>query len=493
MTETSMTSVGPDVPRQLGDYKLVRLLGQGGMGQVYYSISPDNTVVAIKVMRPHLAEDPEFRRRFAWEVAVAQRVDSPFTARVLDSGVNEDTPWLATEYIPGHTLAEIVAEFGPLSDQTVRRLAAGLARALQDIHSCRVVHRDLKPANVMYSETGPRIIDFGIARALDALSLTATGYIIGTREYMSPEHHRGGEVTEQSDVYSLGAVLTFAATGQPPPAGDRQALNLRDVSPMLRSLIKRCLRPDPARRCTVSDIIAECGQVHDEDLYDWLPPQIDEFVRTQAQQSDRHLSAVGRDEAPESPLPPKIQMSVDSYSYLIDSLARSAEKWPLVRQHSLRHWSIIYLILSIVTLVEVASRTPEVTAYRPHYLPWLATAESVHAAIVEFTAWLPDPITSWAWAASSVTNMDRRLAGIACVQLLLSSIARRIRRDSSYKIGLKAVASYSASLITLAMIVRLFHTGFNPFIHIAEYLRLWTLLAFTISATIVLVIGGRAR
>lgn len=489
-----MTSVGPDVPRRLGDYKLVRLLGQGGMGQVYYSISPDNRVAAIKVMHPHLAEDPGFRRRFAWEVAVAQRVDSPFTARVLDSGVNEDTPWLATEFIPGRTLAEIVAEFGPLSDRTVRRLAAGLARALQDIHSCRVVHRDLKPANVMYSETGPRIIDFGIARALDALSLTATGYIIGTREYMSPEHHRGEEVTEQSDVYSLGAVLTFAATGQPPPsAGDHQAPELRDVSPVLRTLIKRCLRPDPARRCTVSDIIAECGQVHNEHLYDWLPPQISEFVRTQAQQSARHLSAVGRGKAPGSSPPPKMQISLGSYSNLIDSLARSVEKWPLVRQHSLQRWSIMYLMLPIVTLVEVVSRTPEVTSYRPHHLPWLATAESARAAIVEFTARLPDPITSWAWAASSVTNMDRRLAGIACVQLLLSSIARRIRRDSSYKICLKAVASYSASLITLAMILRLLQTGFNPLIHIAEYLRLWALLAFTIAATVVFAIGGRAR
>ena len=187
MTEPLILPLDPGDPRRLGSHALIGVLGEGGMGRVYLGVSPGNSQVAVKVMHPHIAKDPAFRDRFNREVVVAKRVSSPFTADVLDSGLDDGTPWLATEYIPGPTLARVVAEHGPLPASSVRALAAGLARALQDIHSRRVVHRDLKPANVICSVTGPRVIDFGIARALDALGLTGTGYVFGSLNYMSPE------------------------------------------------------------------------------------------------------------------------------------------------------------------------------------------------------------------------------------------------------------------------------------------------------------------
>ena len=210
MSEPLILPLGPGDPEVLGSYQLIGLLGHGGMGRVYLGVSPDFGQVAVKVMHPQYAGDTAFRQRFKREAETAKRVSGRFTARVLDSGVDERTPWLVTEYIPGPTLAQLVSEYGPLPDASVRALAAGLAQALSDIHSRNIVHRDLKPANVIMSITGPRVIDFGIARALDGMGMTATDELLGTVNYMSPEHLAGREVTGQSDVYSLGAVLMYA-------------------------------------------------------------------------------------------------------------------------------------------------------------------------------------------------------------------------------------------------------------------------------------------
>jgi hypothetical protein len=257
MTEPLILPLAPGDPQQLGGHQLIGLLGHGGMGRVYLGISPAGGQVAVKVMHPHFAGDTAFRQRFKREAETAQRVSGRFTAKVLDSGAGERTPWLATEYIPGPTLAQLVSEYGPLPDASVRALAAGLAQALSDIHSRHIVHRDLKPANVILSVTGPRVIDFGIARALDGMGMTATDELLGTVNYMSPEHLAGREVTGQSDVYSLGAVLMYASTGKTPQrpvltTGRAERRHrppgLGDVPPGLRALIARCLRPDPARR-----------------------------------------------------------------------------------------------------------------------------------------------------------------------------------------------------------------------------------------------------
>jgi serine/threonine protein kinase len=494
MIEPLISPLGQADPRRLGRHTLIGVLGEGGMGRVYLGVSPSNSQVAVKVMHPHIAMDPAFRERFNHEVAVARRVSSPFTANVLDSGVEDGTPWLATEYIPGPTLHRVVTECGPLPDASIRLLAAGLARALQDIHARHVVHRDLKPANVICSPTGPRVIDFGIARALDSLGLTGTGYVFGSLNYMSYEQLRGEEVTGQSDVYSLGALLMFAATGRPPqPAVGRTAQDLRDVPPGPRPLLSQCLRPEPAQRCTVGDIIAQCDQAQDGLLHDWLPRQINDFVRAQARDQTRFLRTL-RDDVESRSQPPGTRRRpiVPSYPALIAKLTRSAEQWPFVRQRSLRIWSNVCLTLAVVALVEVVSRTPQVEAIAPGYLPWLSAVQSIRATIVGFTSWLPNPLGTWTWAAASATGMDRRLAGSACLLVILASIARRSHRDHLYQVAFKTIASYAASLIMIMMMLRLVKTGFTPIIHIAEYLRLWALLALAIAAALVFPIGGRA-
>jgi len=309
MSEPLILPLAPGDPQRLGGHRLIGLLGHGGMGRVYLGVSPGGGQVAVKVMHPQYAGDTAFRQRFKREAETAMRVSSPFTARVLDSGVDERTPWLATEYIPGPTLAQLVSDYGPLPDASVRALAAGLAQALTDIHSRHIVHRDLKPANVIMSVTGPRVIDFGIARALDGMGMTATDELLGTVHYMSPEHLAGREVTGQSDVYSLGAVLVYAATGKTPERplltagrGDdrRGAPGLGDVPPGLRALIARCLRLDPARRATLADVMRECGHAGVPRLNDWLPQSAAAFVRTRAEQQRADVTTLmnGRRVAP---------------------------------------------------------------------------------------------------------------------------------------------------------------------------------------------------
>ena len=301
MSEPLILPLGPGDPQCLGSHQLIGLLGHGGMGRVYLGISPGGGQVAVKVMHAHYAGDTAFRQRFKREAETAQRVSGPFTAKVLDSGVDERTPWLATEYIPGPTLAQLVSEYGPLPDASVRALAAGLAQALSDIHSRNIVHRDLKPANVIMSVTGPRVIDFGIARALDGMGMTATDELLGTVNYMSPEHLAGREVTGQSDVYSLGAVLVYASTGKTPQrpvlTGGRaerrhNSPGLGDVPPGVRALIARCLRPDPARRATLADVIGECGPSGVPRLNDWLPQTAAAFVRTRAEQQQADVTTL---------------------------------------------------------------------------------------------------------------------------------------------------------------------------------------------------------
>jgi len=273
-------------PRSAGPYRLLGRLGAGGMGQVYLGSSASGRRLAIKVIRPELAGDPGFRARFAREVAVARNVSGPFTAPVVDAEVQGTMPWLATEYVPGPSLAEAVGEQGPLPAASVLSLAAGLAKGLQAIHAAGVVHRDLKPSNVLLAEDGPRVIDFGICRAAEATALTQSGTVMGSPGFMSPEQAEGGEVGPPSDVFSLGAVLTFAATGQGPfGAGPTPALIYRvvhstpDTSRLprqIRPLAERCLAKNPAQRPTAGDLIAELGTR--QFAPDWLPAPVTEVL-----------------------------------------------------------------------------------------------------------------------------------------------------------------------------------------------------------------------
>src|SRR6201994_4846157 len=209
----------PDDPQSVGPYRLLGRLGAGGMGQVYLARSPGGRLVAVKVIRPELAADQRFRARVAREAGAARTVSGIFTAPVVDADTAAPQPWLATAYVPGPSLTEAVARRGPLPPGVVYTLGAGLAEGLQAIHAAGLVHRDLKPSNVLLADDGPRIIDFGISRAVDSVSLTQTGMVIGSPGFLSPEQAEGHPVGQAGDVFSLGAVLVFALTGEGPFGG----------------------------------------------------------------------------------------------------------------------------------------------------------------------------------------------------------------------------------------------------------------------------------
>ncbi|MDL4773911.1 WD40 repeat domain-containing serine/threonine protein kinase [Actinomadura xylanilytica] len=260
-----MEPLHPGDPRQIGPYRLEARLGAGGMGQVFLGISPGARRVAVKVIRAEHAEDERFRRRFAREVEAARSVGGFHTAQVVDADPDAVSPWLVTAFIPGPSLQQAVAERGPLAPEAVRALAAGLAEGLAAIHACGLVHRDLKPGNVIMAEDGPRIIDFGVARATDATVLTSHNVVVGTYAYMAPEQVLGEAAGPLGDVFSLGCVLAYAATGRGPfdataiPAIVHRVLyeepDLSGVPDDLRALVAACLAKDPERRPTVDTLM----------------------------------------------------------------------------------------------------------------------------------------------------------------------------------------------------------------------------------------------
>ncbi len=256
-----MKALAADDPRVIGEYRLRAQLGAGGMGRVYLGLSPAGRAVAIKVVHPDLASDAEFLRRFGQEVAAARAVSGIYTAPVVASGLNERPPWLATAFVPGPALDQVVTEHGPLPEPALRPLLAGLVEALQAIHACGVVHRDLKPANVLLATDGPRVIDFGISRAADGTALTAAGVVFGTPGFMSPEQAEGRGAGPASDVFALGCVVAYAAAGAGPfGTGTAAAILYRvvhaepvldGVPPQFREVIAACLAKDPAARPTL--------------------------------------------------------------------------------------------------------------------------------------------------------------------------------------------------------------------------------------------------
>ncbi|MFE3030674.1 endo alpha-1,4 polygalactosaminidase [Streptomyces canus] len=259
--------LSPGDPESIGGYTLVDRLGSGGMGVVYLGRSESGRQVAVKLVHPAFALDEEFRTRFRQEVAAARRVSGAFTAPVVDADPDAPQPWMATLYVPGRTLADVVAQDGPLRGSALRVLALGLVEALRDIHRVGMVHRDLKPSNVLMAEDGPRVIDFGISYAVDNEALTMTGRLIGTPPFMSPEQFAAPrEVTGASDVFSLGSLLVYAATGSRPFDGSSPYLTgyqvmyeppaLDGVAEPLRGIAERCLDKDPAAR-------PELGELHE--------------------------------------------------------------------------------------------------------------------------------------------------------------------------------------------------------------------------------------
>ncbi|WP_245930997.1 serine/threonine-protein kinase [Actinokineospora auranticolor] len=268
-------------PTRIGDFALVARLGRGAMGTVFLGRSPGGRPVAVKVARAELADDPAFRARFRQEIDMARAVGGFWTAAVVGADPDAERPWLATEYVAGPTLSEAVSTNGPLAEPVVRALMAGLAEALAAIHGAGLVHRDLKPSNVLLAADGPRVIDFGIAKAVRGAGLTLTGMVFGTPGYLSPEQISGTEVGPACDVFALGAVMVFAATGRGPfGEGEIPALlyravhtgpDLTGVPRELRPVVSRCLNVRPELRPTPADLLAEAGTAT---TGDWLPGSV---------------------------------------------------------------------------------------------------------------------------------------------------------------------------------------------------------------------------
>ncbi|MER7730846.1 serine/threonine-protein kinase [Streptomyces erythrochromogenes] len=321
-----MEQLHPHDPHRIGPYRLLSRLGAGGMGQVYLARSDRGRTVAVKLVHPGLAAHEEFRIRFRQEVAAARRVGGEWTAPVLEADTEAATPWFATGYVAGPSLRRVVAhDFGPLPDRSVRILAAGLAHALQDIHRAGIVHRDLKPSNVLITLDGPRVIDFGIARAptgYDA-GLTRVGEVIGSPGFMAPEQIRGEPVTAACDVFCLGAVLAYAATGRLPfgdaeQPGGLAALLLRSteaepdlagVPAELLGLVRDCLHRDPGARPGPAEVLARVGA--DDTVADgralepWLPNAlVARLGRHAVQLLDREDAGPDRAVPAPPPLPP---------------------------------------------------------------------------------------------------------------------------------------------------------------------------------------------
>ncbi|THA36556.1 serine/threonine protein kinase [Streptomyces sp. A1277] len=292
-----MEKLGSTDPQRIGAYRLLGRLGAGGMGQVYLARSDRGRTVALKLVREELAAQQVFRDRFRQEVRAARRVGSTWTAPVLDADTEADVPWVATGYVAGPSLHATVSgrpgtssgpapgTYGPLPERSVRILGAGLAHALKAIHTAGLIHRDLKPSNILLTIDGPRVIDFGIARALDTVTdggLTRTGALVGSPGFMSPEQVRGERVSAASDVFCLGSVLTYASTGRLPfgaAANEMHALlfriaqedpDLTGVTAGLDDLIRGCLHKDPQARPSTDDILALLAD-DDHSTEPWLP------------------------------------------------------------------------------------------------------------------------------------------------------------------------------------------------------------------------------
>jgi hypothetical protein len=256
----------PSDPRLIGPFELVGRLGAGGMGRVFLGMSAAGRPVAVKVIHAGLAADPEFRARFSIEVAAARKVSGLFTALVVDADVDARVPWLATAYVSGPSLSEAVRDRGPLSAAPLLAMATGLAKSLTAIHAAGVVHGDLKPSNVLLAPDGPRVIDFGISQSAEAAPQARAGLVVGTPSFMSPEQAAGQAVGPLSDVFSLGTVLAFAATGRKPfGTGAAAAVlervvrgtpDLDGVPAEMRPLIEDCLAKDPAGRPAAAALLA---------------------------------------------------------------------------------------------------------------------------------------------------------------------------------------------------------------------------------------------
>ncbi len=286
-------------PTHVGRYRMFAALGEGGMGRVLLGISADGRLAAIKQVHPGFAQNPGFRERFRREVTASRMVSGAYTAAVMDADPDAPTPWLASVFVPGPSLSDAVNAGGPLPSGSVRHLAAGLALALGDIHRAGLVHRDLKPSNVILTADGPRVIDFGIARAVEGESeLTHTGAIIGSPGFMSPEQAEGKQLTPASDMFSFGALLVMAATGANPFSGSstphtlynvvHTQPDLRHLAPELRRIVEPCLAKNPQERPAPAWVLEQLGPI--PPVASPWPPLVPHLIETQQAEIGRLLN-----------------------------------------------------------------------------------------------------------------------------------------------------------------------------------------------------------
>ncbi|GAA2644979.1 MULTISPECIES: serine/threonine-protein kinase [Streptomyces] len=339
-----MERVGPAGPTHVGPFKVAGVLGQGGMGRVLLCAGPDGRLVAVKQVLAHFADDEGFRARFRREVAASRKVSGAYTAAVMDADPDAPTPWLASVFVSGPSLGDVVKADGVLEEAVVHRLAAGLASALAEIHRAGLIHRDLKPDNVLLTEDGVRVIDLGIARVTEDevegdSGLTRTGWVIGSPSFMSPEQAESKPLTPASDVFSLGSMLVMAFTGSSPFAGASTLRTLYDVVHAapdlsavpdgLRGIVERCLAKDPAARPTPAQLLELLGPVAPTGLQ-W-PPAVYRMLAEQRADIDRLLSGGTADVAvPQEPLPepepqPEFAPEPESAHEPDESVERAAE------------------------------------------------------------------------------------------------------------------------------------------------------------------------
>ncbi|MFE1559446.1 serine/threonine-protein kinase [Streptomyces sp. NPDC058734] len=310
-----MEPLGPSGPSYVGPFRVLGVLGEGGMGRVLLGAAPDGRLVAVKQVLARFADDDGFRARFRREVAASRKVSGAYTAAVMEADADARTPWLASVFVSGPSLGAAVEAVGALPEETVRRLAAGLASALAEIHRAGLVHRDLKPENVLLAEDGVRVIDLGIARAAESgadTRLTHTGLVIGSPPFMSPEQAEGRELTPASDVFSLGSVLFLAATGRKPFAGSSTLMTLYDVVHAepdlaavpagLRLAVERCLAKDPAARPAPAELLGLLGPVVPAGRLPW-PPAVHRLIAEQGAAIDRLLGGAAEPPAGEAARP----------------------------------------------------------------------------------------------------------------------------------------------------------------------------------------------
>src|SRR3984957_17288463 len=260
----SRTSLRATDPARIGQYRLTARLGSGGMGVVYLGVAPDGGLVAVKVLRPELADDPDFRRRFGHEVTVLMRVRGTCTVRVIEADTDSLQPFMVTEYADGPSLAEYIDTYGPLTAEMLYGLATGLAEALTVIHAAGIVHRDLKPSNVILGQDGPKVIDFGIAHTLDTTSVTRTGMMVGSTGFMAPEQITG-RPGPAADIFVWGVTIGYAAAGHSPfGTGDTNAVlyrilyadpDITAVPPPLKPLVEAALAKEPHNRPAAHELL----------------------------------------------------------------------------------------------------------------------------------------------------------------------------------------------------------------------------------------------